>query len=92
MGGETRFAQTKNLSRGGAAIRCRKALSVGEDITVHLFLTQDGIEDPDRPVFDCAASVRWCNEDGNQHLVGLQFVAPPSEQMAVLADFLKRAR
>lgn len=89
-GDEILFAETKNVSRGGAGIRCKQPLGVGELITIHLFLTQDGIEDPHRPAFECAASVRWCNEDGSQHLVGLQFVTPSSEQMAVLADFLKR--
>ena len=90
LSGETFFAETKNLSNGGAAVWCPQALSAGEVITVNLFLTEDGIEDPDRPGFECAASVRWCSEAGNRHVAGLQFIAPSDEQRAVLADFLAR--
>ena len=64
IAGQTLHAETKNLSTGGAAIRFVQPLTVGEVVTVGFFLTQDGIEDPDHPQFECAASIRWSKPAG----------------------------
>jgi c-di-GMP-binding flagellar brake protein YcgR len=89
IAGETLHAETKNLSSGGAAIHFRRPLTVGEVVTVSLFITQDGIQDPDRATFECAASIRWVKPAGARgHEAGLQFLAPSSEQRALLKDFL----
>lgn len=90
--GEARHAETKNLSPGGAAVYFGRPLTVGEVLTVSLFLTQDGIEDPERVPFECAASVRWSKPAGPRgHEAGLQFLSPSAEQRALLHDFLKQA-
>lgn len=92
ISGQTLHAETKNLSTGGAAIRFERALTVGEVVTVSFFLTQDGIEDPDRTPFECAASIRWVKPAGDRrHEAGLQFLSPSAEQRALLSDFLKQA-
>lgn len=92
ISGETLHAETKNLSRGGAAIYFKRPLTVGEVVTVSFFLTQDGIEDPDRAPFECAASIRWAQPAGERgHEAGVQFLSPSAEQRALLADFLKQA-
>ena len=88
--GRAEFAETKNLSTGGAAIAFPRPLSVGEVVTVSFFLTQDGIEDPNRPSFECAASVRWAKPAGSGCTAGLQFLAPSIEQRDLLKDFLRR--
>ena len=89
-GGETLYAETKNLSTGGAAILLSEEIGVGEVLTVSFFLTQDGIEDANRPPFECAASIRWTKPEGDQFAAGLQFMAPSTEQRSLLVEFLKR--
>ena len=92
ISGETLHAETKNLSPGGAAIYFARPLTVGEVVTVSFFLTQDGIEDPDRTPFECAASIRWTKPAGNRgHEAGMQFLSPSTGQRALLDDFLKQA-
>ncbi len=82
----------KNISSGGAAIVFERPLAEGEVLTVSFFLTEDGIEDPDRPPFECAASVRWSKPVGARGFeAGLQFLSPSSDQREQLKDFLKRA-
>ncbi len=91
ISGQTLHAETKNLSTGGAAIVFARTLTVGEVVTVGLFLTQDGIEDPDRSPFECAASIRWVKpEGGHGYEAGIQFLSPSPEQRALLQDFLKQ--
>lgn len=92
ISGQAFHAEIKNLSGGGAAIVFARPLTTGEVVTVGFFLTQDGIEDPDRVPFECAASIRWSKNAGERgYEAGLQFLSPSSEQRAVLTDFLKRA-
>ncbi len=89
LSGETLHAETQNLSTGGAAVSLSRALTVGEVVTVSFFLTQDGIEDPDRVPFECAASVRWTKPArDNAITAGLQFLAPSEQQRELLRDFL----
>lgn len=91
IAGETRHAETKNLSSGGAAIYFARPLTIGEVVTVSLFLTQDGIEDPDRAPFECAASIRWSKPArGRGHEAGMQFLSPSGDQRALLKDFLEQ--
>ena len=92
IAGESHHAETKNLSPGGAAVYFPRPLTVGEVLTVSFFLTQDGIEDPERAPFECAASVRWAKPAGaGGHEAGIQFLSPSAAQRALLADFLKQA-
>ncbi len=92
ISGQTLHAETKNLSAGGAAIAFARPLTVAEVVTVSFFLTQDGIEDPDRPPFECAASIRWVKPAGeHMHEAGLQFLSPSERQRELLSDFLKQA-
>lgn len=91
VAGETIHAETKDLSPGGAAVYFDRPLTVGEVITVSFFLTQDGIEDPERVPFECAASVRWAKPAGGRHEAGMQFLSPSADQRALLEDFLAQA-
>ena len=91
VAGETVHAETKDLSPGGAAVYFDRPLTVGEVITVSFFLTQDGIEDPERAPFECAASVRWTRPAGGRHQAGVQFLSPSASQRALLEDFLAQA-
>jgi hypothetical protein len=92
IAGDTIHAETKNLSPGGAAIYFARPLTVGEVVTVSFFLTQDGIEDPNRGTFECAASIRWVKPAGARgHEAGMQFLSPSSDQRALLQDFLEES-
>lgn len=92
VAGETRHAETKDLSPGGAAVYFDRPLTVGEVMTVSFFLAQDGIEDPERVPFECAASVRWTKPAGPRgYEAGVQFLSPSADQRALLADFLAQA-
>lgn len=92
ISGQTLHAETKNLSTGGAAVTFARPLTVGEVITVSFFLTQDGIEDPNRLPFECAASIRWTKPAGDRaYEAGLQFLSPSAQQRELLEEFLKQA-
>jgi hypothetical protein len=92
ISGQTLHAETKNVSKGGAAIYFSRPLTVGEVVTVGLFLTQDGIEDAHRRPFECAASIRWVKPAGDRRYeAGIQFVSATTEQRAQLEDFLRQA-
>lgn len=92
ISGQTQHAEMKNLSRGGAAIIFDRPLTTGEVLTVSFFMTYDGIEDPDRSPFECAASIRWSKPLGDRsYEAGLQFLSPSAHQRELLEDFLKQA-
>lgn len=87
--GSALSAETQNVSSGGVAIVLSQGPSIGEVVNVSLFLTQDGIEDAQRPPFECAASVRWTKPtDDHRWAAGLQFLSPSSAQTTLLEHFL----
>lgn len=89
--GEAMDAETRNLSTGGAAILADVSFVIGEVITVSFFLTQDGIEDPESAPFESSATVRWTEAaDDDEHLAGVQFVAPSDSQKKQLTEFLEQ--
>lgn len=83
-------ASTQNLSAGGVALLLDRELPDGLELTLTLFLTQDGIEDPDQEPFEGPATVRWVadREDG-LFLIGLQFGAVDGPAKKRLDHFLK---
>ncbi len=85
-------AETRNLSTGGAAILCDVPFEKGEVITISFFLTQDGIEDPEQPPFESSATVRWTEttDEDDEHLAGVQFLAPSEGQKLQLTRFLEQ--
>lgn len=87
--GDVRVAATQNLSQGGAAVVIDRAPKEGTDVVVRLFLTQDGIEDPDEEPFATTARVQWVRQLGERFLAGVQFAAPSASAAAHLERFLK---
>jgi c-di-GMP-binding flagellar brake protein YcgR len=72
--GETTVAATKDLSSGGAALVLPRKLEEGVTVQLTLFLTQDGIEDPDEEPFEASATVVWgAPRDDGAYIVGLRF-------------------
>ncbi|MBO6936212.1 MAG: PilZ domain-containing protein [Deltaproteobacteria bacterium] len=87
--GDTIAAETQNLSTGGVALKVRQAVPDGAVVTVQLFLTQDGFEDPDEAPLVTKAAVRWTAEgDGGGHVLGLQFAKLADAKRAQLDRFL----
>lgn len=87
--GEHVHVATNNLSEGGVGLLLEHAVPDGTKIELTLFLTQDGIEDPDEEPFESAAVVRWTGErDDGMFLVGVQFEALDASRKAQLDRFL----
>ncbi|MCB9612663.1 MAG: PilZ domain-containing protein [Sandaracinus sp.] len=90
LDGDVVGASTQNLSAGGVALLMDREIADGQSLDVTLFLTQDGIEDPDQEPFEAKAVVRWVadREDG-LFLVGLQFDAIDGAAAKRLQHFLR---
>ncbi|MBX3272437.1 MAG: PilZ domain-containing protein [Sandaracinaceae bacterium] len=92
VGPETVAAATQNVSEGGAALTLDVALDEGMTFAVTLYLTQDGIEDPDREPFESKATVAWVRASDGRYLAGVAFVSPSPAQRARLREFLAATR
>ena len=91
LGGERVDVSTQNLSRGGVALVLEPAVEEGRTLHLSLFLTQDGIEDPDEDPFEAQGIIRWVAEnDAGLKVVGIQFAPLTAEQKAHLERFLRR--
>jgi hypothetical protein len=89
LDGDVRVAATQNLSQGGAAVVIDRTMRDGAEVSVRLFLTQDGIEDPDEEPFATKARVQWVRPLGQRFLAGVQFDEPSAAAAAHLERFLK---
>ena len=88
VGMETVAAATQNVSEGGAALALGLPLQQGSTVELALFLTQDGIEDPDREPFEAAVKVAWVRPQESGHLAGVSFAQVTDAQRAQLRTFL----
>lgn len=86
--GSTLVAATQNISEGGVGLVLDRSLEEGQDIALTLFLTQDGIEDPDEEPFEARAKVAWSKAAGDTHVIGVQFGVISPAQRAQLTRFL----
>jgi hypothetical protein len=87
--GETLFAATTNLSRGGVCLDVEKALQEGTTLELSLFLTLEGIEHADEDALVVQARVAWCSErDDGGFLAGVQFGTLSAAQTAAVDTFL----
>lgn len=80
---------TQNVSEGGAALVLDVAVKQGQILELSLFLTQDGIEDPDREPFETKATVAWVRPyEGGRTLAGVGFGAVSPAGAQVLRAYL----
>ncbi len=87
--GQVLVAAAENISVGGAGLVLDRPVAEGTQLGVMLFLTQDGIEDPDEEPFEAQATIRWAVEkDGGRHVVGVRFEAVNAAQQAQLQRFV----
>jgi c-di-GMP-binding flagellar brake protein YcgR len=88
-GPDVSVASTHDISTGGVSLVLDHALGEGQKIKLTLFLTQDGIEDPDEDPFEAQATVMWSAErDGGSHTAGVRFDKIGPAQQKHLARFL----
>jgi len=90
VGGQTFTASTRNVSVGGAAIDCGRAvLHEGDEVQLSLFLVVEGVEDADKPPLQVGARVQWIGEnDDGAHVVGVRFERITPDQEKWLERFL----
>ena len=83
-------AATQNISEGGVGLALERPLEDGAVFDLTLFLTQDGIEDPDEEPFEAKATVAWTapSDEGN-HLAGVRFGQLSPAQRQQLDRFLR---
>ncbi len=93
VGGEVMVSSTQNISLGGAAIVLDRQLTPGAKVGVSLFLTQDGIEDPDEEPLDTEATIAWCKPGlKGTFTAGLKLVELKPVEKQRLAHFIETAR
>ena len=89
--GETVVASTQNVSAGGVGLVIDREVKEGAEIAVTLFLTQDGIEDPDEQPFEAKAVVQWAAvQDAGTWVTGVKFQPVAPGQKALLERFLTK--
>ncbi|AKF03304.1 PilZ domain-containing protein [Sandaracinus amylolyticus] len=87
--GETIVASTQNVSAGGVGLVVDREVKEGSELAVTLFLTQDGIEDPDESPFEAKAIVAWTAvQDAGTWIAGVRFAKVSAAQSAQLERFL----
>jgi len=87
--GDVVAAATNDVSKGGCGLIVDRPVPEGGQVRITLFLTQDGIEDPDEDPFETVAKVMWmAPRDDGSYAAGLQFgnLSPAREML--LAHFL----
>jgi c-di-GMP-binding flagellar brake protein YcgR len=89
VGGRTYAAATQNISEGGVGLALESPLKNGTTVDIALFLTQDGIEDPDEEPFEAKAMVAWSTpSESGAHIAGVRFGVVSPTQKALLTRFL----
>ncbi|MFK7987050.1 MAG: PilZ domain-containing protein [Sandaracinaceae bacterium] len=89
VGVETFAVSTVDLSLGGVGLTLSRALREGARVRVCVFLTQDGVEDPDTPPLDIQARVAWVapSDDGSVR-AGLRFESIDAKRQSRLMMLL----
>ncbi len=82
-------ANTRNVSDSGACLDLTEALQEDSTVGVSLFLTSDGIEDPDVEPLNIKANIVWCTErDDTGFSAGIRFAELTEENTILLEQFL----
>ncbi len=91
VNGEHVAVATNNLSEGGVGLLLESEMADGTTFELTLFLTQDGIEDPDEEPFESKCVVRWTGQrDDGMFMVGVQFEGLDATRKAQLDRFLAK--
>ena len=91
IGANVLVAATQNMSNGGVALVIDRALEEGTQVGLTLFLTQDGIEDPDEEPFVSKATIVWTAErEKGSFVCGANFAGLSAGQTKQLSRFLEK--
>jgi c-di-GMP-binding flagellar brake protein YcgR len=89
VGGRTIHAHTRDISKGGVGLVTKVTLPESGAVEITLFLTKDGIEDPDHEPLQLVGAIQWTAEqDDGSSIGGVRFEKLSSAQEARLARFL----
>jgi c-di-GMP-binding flagellar brake protein YcgR len=88
LGGLTCAATTRDLSLGGVSILTEKQVNNGVALSLVLFLTEDGIEDPHEQALRCSGRVVWDRADGRRRILGVAFEPMLPKDKGLLERFL----
>lgn len=90
VGVETFAAATVDLSLGGVGLTLNHGLREGARVRLCVFLTQDGVEDPDVPPLEVQARVAWVapSDDGSVR-AGLRFESIDAARQSRLLSLLQ---
>ena len=83
---------TRNLSAGGVCLAGSVAFPEDSELTIGLFLVEDGIEDASTPSLELAGTVQWSDdgEAGQPAVMGIRFLTVTPQQTARLQQFLAK--
>ena len=81
---------TRNLSKGGVSLILKKPIEEGTTVGLSLFITEDGIEDPDQEPLNIKAKLVWCapQNDGS-FIAGARFVELNKRESDILDSFIE---
>lgn len=82
-------ARTRNLSATGVCVDVSAELKEGTTVGLSLFITDDGIEDPDMEPLNVKANIVWCAQrDETEFSAGAYFQDMTEDNKSTLNDFL----
>ena len=82
-------AFTQNLSASGVCVNTNSELEEGVAVGISLFLTSDGIEDPDVEPLNVKGMIIWCSErDDSGFSAGIKFDDMSAENTSSLEQYL----
>ena len=80
----TTAGTTRNISTGGLCVEIDRDLPEGTLVEISLFVVEDDIEAEGKRALSLAAAVQWSGEGDRGYQVGLRFVDPPADKIAML--------
>ena len=84
-------AATRNLSKTGVCFDVSQGLDEDSMVGVSLFITSDGIEDPDAEPLNIKAKVVWCSErEDTGYSAGMRFNDLDEKGEIIIKDFLSK--
>ena len=85
-------ATVQNMSISGMGFYLAKPLQANSEVTLSLFLVEDGIEDETTPPLFLGAHVMWCEaaNGGRGYLAGVRFAPLGPKNRVTLEGFFSR--
>ncbi|MEO6951895.1 MAG: PilZ domain-containing protein [Polyangia bacterium] len=75
---------TRNVSTGGVCVEIDRDIPEGQVVEIVLFLVEDDIEAEGKRALSLTGAVQWSGEGDRGYQVGLRFIDPPADKVAML--------